>query len=151
MKKPKKAALEVDYSNAKVGNQTLNDYLQTRGDDFVRDWPSDKAQAETAFMTQFNTKSKGLKLTADADVVYKMVIRVKYLDMGNSAGIFMPFATAKAGGCIMSGTVDIVDLQTKSIVCTLSIDKVKGKGIPSESIRLQNMFVQLAKSIVKAK
>jgi len=152
LKTPSKALLEVDYSAAKVGKETLDEYLKRRGDDFVRDWPRDKETAIQYFKARFDKKSKGMKLTTDeSSASYKIVIRVKNLDMGNASGIFTPFASAKAGGVIMTGTIDIIDLATNKVVCVLNVDEVKGEGFVSETVRLGMMYNELATMICKLK
>ena len=157
-KKASKALLEIDYSSAKVGGKTLDDYLKERGDDFVRDWPRDKETAASYFKTRFNKKSKGMQLTTDASSAsYKIVIHVNNLDMGNPASAIVANAVfgygigAKAGGVIMTGTIDIIDMKTNEVVSVLYIDEVKGDGHPSETIRLGQMYVELATDICKLK
>ena len=152
LKESSKALLEIDYSTTKVGNETLDEYLQRRGDDFVRDWPKDKEFAATYFKERFNKKSKGLQLTTDVSTVsYKIVIHVNSLDMGNGGSAFVPFSSAKAGGVIITGTIDIIDIKTNEVVCTLNVDEVKGVGHPSETVRLGAMYFELATQICKLK
>lgn len=152
LKSPSKALLEVDYSATKVGDQTLEEYLKGRGEDWVRDWPRDKETAISYFKATFNDKSKGMKITSDESVAtHKIVIHVKTLDVGNATGIFMPFAPADAGGASMIGTVDIIDLQTNNVLCVLYVDEVKGDGTPSETIRMGMMYHELATKICKLK
>jgi hypothetical protein len=154
LKSPSKALLEIDYSAAKVGEKTFDEYLKGRGDDFVRDWPEDSKKAATNFATRFNKKNKKgaqilFPLTEDvADAAYKLVIRVESLDMGNASGI-NPFASIDAGGVIMSGAVDIVDVKTNEVVCTLKVNEVKGIGHVSETVRLGMMYFELATLICK--
>ena len=152
LKNSSKALWEIDYSNAKVGDKTLDEYLQSRGEDFVKDWPRDKEIAANYFRDRFNKKNKGMKLTEEVSAAsHKIVIRVNYLDMGNGASFLMPYASAKAGGCIMSGTIDIIDIKTNEVVCVLNVDKVKGNGTFSETIRLGLMYFELATLISKLK
>jgi len=152
LKNPSKAYLKIDYSAAKVGEDTLDEYLKKRGDDFVRDWPQVDATTATMFKEQFNKKSKGMTLVTDStDVSYKFVIHVNSLDMGNGASAFVPFGTPKAGGVIMSGTIDIIDMQTDEVACTLLVDNVKGLGAFSETSRLGLMYTELAKLLCKLK
>jgi len=153
LKTPSEALLEVDYSEAKVGDKTIDEYLQERGEDFVRDWTQDKEQAASQFKRYFNKKNKGMKLTADEALAsYKLVIRVQKLDMGKATGaIFLTFAPATAGGCIMTGTIDIIDLRTTEVVCNFFIDEVQGVGNFSETMRLANMYVALADYLCRLK
>ena len=150
LKNSSKALLEFDYSKAKVEDKTLDEYLKSRGDDFVRDWPRDKETAAGYFRGRFDKKSKGLKLTTNvSEPSYKIVIRVNSLDMGNGGSTYVPYASAKAGGVIMSGTIDIIDVKSNEVVCILNVDKVKGNGHPSETVRLGMMYFELATKICK--
>ena len=148
LKTPSEALLEVDYSEAKVGDKTIDEYLQERGEDFVRDWPKDKELAVSQFKKLFNKKNKGMKLTTDESVVsYKFVIRVEKLNMGTATGLTL----WGAGGCIMTGTIDIIDLRTNEVVCNLYIDEVQGVGNFSETTRFVYMYIQLAAQLCKLK
>ena len=155
LKTPSRVLLDIDYSEAKVGKVPLDEYLQKRGDDFVRDWPRESETAAAYFRSCFNKKSKGAKITTDeSSAAYKILIRVKHLDMGNAGSFFVTMAVGgsqKAGGVIMSGSIDIVDLATNKVVCVLYVDDVKGKGYPNEAIRRGMMYEELAKRICKLK
>ena len=146
------ALLEIDFSATKVGAQTIDEYLQRRGSDFVRDWPQDQATAAHYFSKQFNRRnSKGMRVDTDVtETAYKMVIRVKSLDMGNPAGfLFSP--SSKTGGVIIKGIVDIIDMRTNEIVCVLDINRVQGEGTFAESIRLALAFQELANWMCRVK
>lgn len=146
------ALLELDFSATRVGNQSIDEYLKSRGDDFVKDFPEDKTQAADMFAVQFNKKSKGINVAKDAsNAVYKFVIHVSTLDYGNAGSAFVPFASAKAGGCIIKGTIDIINLKTNQTVCTIDIDDVKGLGHMSDRVRLRLVFFELANKIAKIK
>ncbi|MDR0828912.1 MAG: hypothetical protein LBN95_02220 [Prevotellaceae bacterium] len=146
------ALLELDFSNATVEGKTIDEYLESRGSDFVRDFPQDKEYSALMFAAQYNKKNKGLHVATDvSDAVLKFVIHVDKLDYGNAHGQFMPFASAKSGGCIISGTIDIIDLKTNEIVLTLSIDEVKGLANVSDKIRLGLCFFELGSSVAKVK
>jgi hypothetical protein len=155
LKTPAKALLEIDYSNTKIGKQPLEEYLKAKGDDYVRDWPSETATAASYFTSTFNKKNKGIKLTTDeTSASYMILIRVKYLDMGNAGSFFVTMAVGgsnKAGGVIMSGTVDIIDLKTNEVACVLYVDEIKGESYPKEDIRMGMMYSELAKRISKLK
>ena len=152
LKKLSKAQFVVDYSNTKVGDQTLEEYLKGRGEDWVRDWPRDKETAASYFKTRFNKKSKGMKIVTDvSNITHKIVIHVNVLDVGNAFGTFLPMAGAKAGGVIMTGTIDVIDLEKGEVECVLFVDEVKGKGHMFETARLGLMYDMLAKQIWKLK
>ena len=154
IKKPSIAFLEIDFSNTKVGVETLEEWQKRRGDDFVRDWPDAASSAQLSFIKFFNKKNnKGMQLTTEAiDVSYKIVVKVENLNVGDSFSIFLPFVMSKkAGGMLMNGSIDIIDIVNNNVVCTLDVQGVKGVGSPYTKIRLQSMFNYLADSIYKLK
>ena len=151
LKEKADAVLEIDYSKTMVEGKTLDEYLNSRGEDFVRDWPSDKERAQQYFVARLNQKSKGLQIVNGSTAKYKMIIHVDKLDMGNGGASFNPFGGVKAGGCIMSGSIEIVEAATGNSVCVLEVDEVKGVGHVSETIRIGLMYFQLATDVVKFK
>lgn len=148
-----RCVVEVDYSKAKVSdkNLTMDEYLKSRGEDFVRDWPQDKAKALELFIVRFNKKfKKGMQVVASGDdAKYKMILHVNHLDMGNGGSTFIPMASAKAGGVILDGTLDVIDVKADKYVCRLNIDKCKGIGHVSETTRLGLCYFELATNINK--
>ena len=156
LKTPAKAKIVFNYSGTYVGEDgartmTLNKYLNSRGKDFVKDWPSDHAKAEEYFAIRFSKKNKkGLTAAEKGEKAqYTMTVNVKTLDMGNAAGAFIGMS-AKAGGVIMWGDITIKNAKGK-VVLTLDVDGVKGKASPSESMRLGLCYMDLATRIAKLK
>ena len=145
------ALVVVDYSKTMVKDQTLDAYLKSRGEDFVRDWPQDQDKALEYFVVRFNKKNKkGMQIGRHlTDAKYKMVIYVDYVDMGNGGSSFNPFASVKAGGVIMKGRCDVIDVKAGQYVCRMVFDEVKGLGHPSETIRLGMTYFELASNIFK--
>lgn len=145
------ALVVVDYSKTMVKDQTLDAYLKSRGEDFVRDWPQDQDKALEYFVVRFNKKNKkGMQIGRHlTDAKYKMVIYVDYMDMGNGGSSFNPFASVKAGGVIMKGRCDVIDVKAGQYVCRMVFDEVKGVGHPSETVRLGMTYFELASNIFK--
>lgn len=83
------------------------------------------------------------------DAKYKMVIYVDYMDMGNGGSSFNPFASVKAGGVIMKGRCEVIDVKAGQYVCRMAFDEVKGLGHPSETVRLGMTYFELASNIFK--
>lgn len=146
LKEKSNAFVVFDYAATKVGDKTMQEYLKSWGEDFVRDWPNDQVKVAAYFKERFNKKNKkGMQIISDkADAAYTIIVHVKKLDMGNGGSSFVPFAGAKAGGVIMTGTVDVVNNKTPKVVCTFSADEVKGLGHVSETVRLGMAYFQLA-------
>lgn len=145
------ALVVVDYSKTMVKDQTLDAYLKSRGEDFVRDWPQDQDKALEYFVVRFNKKNKkGMQIGRHlTDAKYKMVIYVDYMDMGNGGSSSNPFASVKAGGVIMKGRCDVIDMKAGQYVCRMVFDEVKGLGHPSETVRLGMTYFELASNIFK--
>ncbi len=143
------ALLEVDYSKAKVKDQTLDEYLKGRGEDFVKDWPEDSKKAAAYFTTRFNRENKkGMTIPLDGEgAKYKIVLSLTDMDMGNASGAFTPFASAKAGGVIVSGSFTLIDLATNEELCVIEFKEVKGVRHMSETVRLGLAYMELAEKV----
>lgn len=150
-----RCTMTVDYSKTKVsdkkGELSIDEYLKSRGEDFVKDWPNDKVKALEYFKVRFNKKfKKGLQIVSNADdAKYKMILHVDRLDMGNGGSMFIPMASSKAGGVILNGTLDVIDVKAGKYVCRLRLDDVKGTGHVSETVRLGLCYFELATYIYK--
>ncbi len=146
--------IDVDYSNTKVGEAPLTQYLQEKGDDYLADWPSDVETAIDKFIEKFNRKNeKGAQIRRGQTVVaanYKMLFRLLAVDMGNERSQNIPFL-AKDGGASVSGYVDIIDLQTGAVVCTFTVDEVRGASYPADGVRLGLAFANVAEKICDKK
>lgn len=140
---------EFDWDHARITNHDnllWHDYLKKRGDDFVKDWPKDRKKVEEYFTVRFNKKSDFLQIK-DKSPVYKMIVRPKTIDVGNGGSAFNPWASSKAGGCIINGTIDFCDAATGKVLCVLNIVEGKGTGHPSETTRLGVALMEVAGDI----
>lgn len=154
---------EMDYSQCQVVEYsfrmnkidrefgTVDDYNKMRGEDWVADWPKVNQGMTDAFMRRFNRRNKkGMQLTQYAtDAPYKMVFHVRHLDMGSTGAAVATMlvnvltdAYADTGGCIIDGTIDIIDNRTGETVATMLVDLTKGEGAwsVSESARLASLL-----------
>ena len=142
------ALLEFDYSSTKVGDQSLADYLINNNES---DWPDDNQFAISMFTRRLNKKSKGIKVTENPEeATYKMVVRVTLLDFGSGAGVLLS-VNPYAGGCTMSGTVEIIDIKTNETVCVLNVVDLKGQSNLLRKGRLGVLYHDLATKIYKLK
>ena len=155
LRTPSKAILEFDYSATKIysiekeGTQTLEEYLQSNE---VKDWQEAQESAAWLFKERFNKKNKGMELTEkESEASYKIIIRVDSLDMGFAGGMFIPFG-GSTGGALIIGTIDIIDIKTNEVVCSIYIDKVKGASpVSTYAVRLGLTYAELARRISKLK
>jgi len=152
LKQKSTAHLEFDFSNTKVGTQTLAAYLKEHGSDWENGWPTDKVWSETCFTGRFNNYSGKMQIEPETqNVDYKIVVHIINMDMGNAAGVFIPYAPATAGGVVLNGTVDIIDMKTKNVVLSLNVDKLQGESSPSARLRMALAFTELAERMRKLK
>lgn len=143
------AYLDLDFSEAQVEGKTWDQWLQSKGDDFVRDWPSDKQKIGSYFLARFNKKTKkkgGLQLQlTDPDDRYTFIVHPTDIDMGSIgggvvAGAFLGVFAKKSGGAVLKdGYIDIVDRTEGKVVCRLSIKDVRGDS--GLSVNSQLIFV----------
>ena len=155
LKTPGTAKIVFNYAKTYVGEdgartQTLNQYLKSRGSDYVRDWPDDHKQAEEWFVKRFNKMNKKGLTIATSGTKYIVEVKVDVLDMGNAAGAFIGF-NSKAGGVIMWGDILVKDAKGKKVLLKLRADGIKGKASPSETMRLGLCYMDLAGRIAKLK
>ncbi len=146
----KSVLFKVDYSNAVVHNDgneyTLEGYLEHRGPDFVADWKKDEEKAYSYLPVRFNQKNKkGAQALISEDMgKYDILATVclSDIDFGNGGSTFVPFAGAKAGGCIISGKLVITGADGAELA-QLPFTEVKGLGHVSETIRLGMSYFEL--------
>ena len=145
------AIFTVDYSSAKVGDLTLEEYLETRGEKFTSDWYKFSESTQSFFSTWMNRKSKGMKITEkQEEASYKINVRVDMLDLGFGGGAFVPL-TVKLGGCVMFGTINIIDLKTNETVCTFDVNNLKGDKHNLLDVRIGYMYREIADRLCKLK
>lgn len=151
LKQDVKALLECDFSNAKVGDKPFDVYLKSNGEEYVKSWPDDQLKVALYFSTRFNKRNKNkMQVTDDPSAAqYKIVITPTVIDMGDRGSSFNPFASAKAGGAILSGTVNIIEIASNNSVCQLQFEEVKGIGHVSNTVRLGMAFFGLATLMTK--
>ena len=83
-----------------------------------------------------STKVKG-KLDRFSNF-YKMELKVRFLDVGNS-GVYKGTNTrGEAGGAVIDGELIITDLSTNKEVGRILVDRVSGKSTPFLNTRLEN-------------
>lgn len=152
-----KVEFQVDHE---IG--TIDERNRQAGEDYVRDWPEVRRQMENAFIDGFNRKSgkNGTKLVADgANLPYKVVFHVKYLDFGStganvadrvvSSALGGSFFGPAAGGCICEGTLDLIDTRSGQVVGTLKVKPFQTNGTFSETQRLCDLMETIAKDTAR--
>lgn len=147
---PNKTVLfEVDYTNTIAHNDdnryTLEEYLEHRGPDHVRDWDSSKGKAESFIPMQFNKKNKkgaqALLKEEKSDILG--TIYIDDLDFGNASGV-NPFSSIKAGGCIITGKIVFTDVNNdNSVLAVVPFNDIKGYPHVSETSRLGLAYCEL--------
>ncbi len=144
---------EDEHINPSVPAVPLQDFLKGKGDEFVADFPEVVKNAEEYFAIRIKQKvtNKGGVRTMDisSHPQYQFRIFVKNYDYGNAAGSFTPFAGVRAGGAIISGRVEFVNLTTGMAECVFEVPFYKAVSSPSDKIRLALVMNGVASDIAK--
>lgn len=145
------ATLVSDFSHAKTDHgQTLKQYQEAKGADWVRDWPGELAKAESYFSERFNKKNKnGLTVSGNNEAPYTLLISIDNVDFGDAGSQFIPFASAKAGGCILTGTISIIEKATGNVLCQYYMNEIKGLSHYTMGIRLGLAYFEMGTRLYK--
>ncbi len=152
LKEKKTATIVFDFSDAMVGERTLKEYLKSKGDDYLNDWPSDQQAAGDYFIKEFNhRRGITMKLRESESVKksdYKIVLTVLYYNPGNQVAKNIPLI-AKGGATTISGYIEIFDKSTKNndCVCKIAIDEVSGASYPADATRLGFTYISIVRKI----
>ena len=139
LKEKVSATLEFDYSNAQWEKK------QSYKDKFGENYDENVSLSVTAFKNAFNTVSKGLKLTDDAEVKYKMLFVVENVEQHQGGGMWGRMYWA------ISGRIDVVDLSTQEVALSVKVDRVDGNGDYTVPGRIDKSFSEVAIRLVNLK
>lgn len=125
-----KTAIDVfDYSKTYIEGKPAMEYLKAHANgEYLRDWPKDNIETEKYFFNKWNAEmsGKGVSLVRAEKADYQIIIHVDSLDLGNTAAAMWSLTTG--GGCIINGTIDVVDSSNGEVVCKLKVDNLKGNS-----------------------
>ena len=151
--------LEVDFTQAKVGNlstmeitdQTFIDYLKENDQKVYMKWSEYQEEAIETFMERWNdAKKKVIKLTKNDTPDYIIKINAAQLDPGNSGAATWSW-NKRGGGIIISGTLEVIDAAGNS-VCKMNINRYRGfstRGIDIKIPTFHRRTLLLHKSLAK--
>ncbi len=138
------AVVRWDYSHSTIEGKEINEYLQERGEDWVRDYDSEIKRAEDTFLNRFNKKQKYIKASVGDDAEYEIVIKVKNFNYGVTAlAVVVGFG---AGDAHLYGNVEIYKKGQVEPIAVIYIDGVGGCGYGNEKRRI-NAYEELAESL----
>lgn len=142
------ATVIFDYSDLMIEGKPWKEHLESRGEDFVRDWPTESTQSEAYFIKCWNKDNKkGLQVTTTKGKDYTMVFDVNELDMGSGAASF--FIGFGAGGAKMTGMMYLFQGDNSVPVLTVEIDGQTGRSGMTEIARRLDLYGELAEDMVK--
>lgn len=151
--------LEVDFTQAKVGNlstmemtdQTFIDYLKENDQKVYKKWNEYQEEAKETFMERWNdAKKKVIKLTKIDTPDYIIKINAAQLDPGNSGAATWSW-NKRGGGIIISGTLEVLDAAGNS-VCKMNINRYRGfstRGLDIKIPTFHRRTLLLHKSLAK--
>ena len=151
--------LEVDFTQAKVGNlstmemtdQTFIDYLKENDQKVYKKWSEYQEEAIETFMERWNdAKKKVIKLTKIDTPDYIIKINAAQLDPGNSGAATWSW-NKRGGGIIISGTLEVLDASGNSL-CKMNINRYRGfstRGLDIKIPTFHRRTLLLHKSLAK--
>lgn len=143
------ATVRFDYASMYIEDQPYMEYLEKRGADFIRNWPSESQMSEEYFIKCWNhDNKKGMQLSVAAKSDYMMVIVVKEMDLGSSAASY--FVGFGAGGARMDGMMYLFKGSNHVPLLAVEIDGQTGRSGITEMIRRNDLYGELAEDMVKA-
>ena len=136
-----------DYTDLILEGKPYMEQLESRGSDFVRDWPSESAQSENFFVSCWNRDNEdGMQVTTQKGNQYTMVFVVKEMHMGSgAASMLVGFG---AGGATMSGMMYILKDNKNVPILTVSINGQSGRSGMTEIVRRMDLYGELAEDMV---
>ena len=143
-----RATVKFDYNDLILEGKPYMEQLKSRGDDFVKDWPSESTTSEAYFIKCWNKDNdEGMQITKSEGNEYLMYFHVKEMHMGSgAASMFVGFG---AGGASMSGTMYIFKNLNSVPVLVVDIDNQTGRSGMTEIVRRTDLYGELAEDLVK--
>ena len=142
------ATVVFDYTDLMLEGKPYMEQLKSRGNDFVRDWPSESATSEGYFIKCWNhDNDEGLQVTNASGNEYTMIFVVTEMHMGSgAASMLVGFG---AGGASMSAKMYILKNNSNVPVLTVDIDGQSGRSGMTEIARRLDLYGELAEDLVK--
>lgn len=144
-----KATIKFDYTDLILEGKPYMEHLKSKGEDFVRDWPTESTTSEAYFIKCWNKDNdEGMQLTTAANNEYLMYFHVKKMHMGSgAASMLVGFG---AGGASMTATMYIFKNNNSIPILTVEIDDQTGRSGMTEIIRRTDLYGELAEDLVDA-
>lgn len=140
----------------------LQEYLQSRGNDFVADFPNVVATGINYFQARIYKKLQGnggVKVSNISNPTHEFRIIIDELDYGNSAtsiianvpgvSVFATGFSGRVGGMIIKGRVEYVNLSTGMAEVVFDIPHFRGHAESSDKLRMGSLLYEVASEIVK--
>lgn len=148
----KTTSVVIDYSKTIAEGKPLKEYLKSRGEKNVADWPEVAKIARERFIELFNKRNKKGVQAVDADKADMQIkVIVEKLDFGSAAmqAVFGGFGSA--GGAEISGKMIVTDKGGKTLAA-YELVEVRGRAVTdyTEGRRLGSVFDQIIKMVIKA-
>jgi len=140
-------SVEFDFTDASLEGKSFDGYMAEKDAKYLEDWKSDMAEAKTQFIKRWNKKNKkGMQLVEGDNAPYKMVVKVRTIDTGNSA-MSVIFGGFGGGGANMSGELFIY--QDANPVLNVDFNDVNGSSEYTETRRIKSVFSEVVDVVWK--
>ncbi len=151
----------TDKMKVKAEHGTIEEYNAERGENYVNDWPTvQKAligwglsklnnkkgllnaactKDELALLSEKEKKTYknlGAVLPTDKEIKYQCKFTIDTIDLGSTAAAVFLNPMLKVGGSVVTGSLEVINLETNASVCTLTFRNCKGWSNTSETGRM---------------
>jgi len=125
-----------DYSNSTIEKKSIEEFLETKGEEWKRDYPQEIANAEQNFISRLRDKaSKNVTPVEGDDADYMIIVKVRNFSYGNtSAAVWVGFG---AGDARLWGTMEIYKKGESEPIAIIDIDGAGGAGYGNEKRRVE--------------
>ena len=144
---PVNVYVEWDYSNATLEEKPVDTYLQSRGAEWVRDYPDELKQAESEFNKYLTKKGKKFFNVVDSKSEAQYIITVKMGDFNYGSAALSVVIGFGSGDAHLKGDVNITKADGTR-VAALKAMGVPGSAYGSTDRRIDS-YKRLAGWIIK--
>lgn len=137
-----------DYSALEIEDKPVAEYLQSRDDKFRNAWDSEIVPGSEQ-MGKIVPSQVNKNFTLATEPQYRFVIKLVGLKLGNAGQMFNPFSSTKAGGAVITGDMDIVDVASNEVVAVIHFNEIQGVSTFSDRDRWILAYSELVKKIKK--
>ncbi|MBO5860182.1 MAG: hypothetical protein J6Q45_00740 [Alistipes sp.] len=143
LKKPFSYDLTFDYNALNVEGLPVADYVAKLDESGRNKWKNEIVpySEELGYALPFYFSKKN---SIDKEnPQFRFVLKLYSLDLGNMAGIFVPYTTFKTGGAVISGIMEVFDGKTGALLITFRFNNIRGDVSFTQADRWEYAYAEL--------